>query len=355
MTGGPNTVLQLAARVALRGIPVRIFSALADPDRKTDPLLKHAEALTGKQLTSAQICFAPARPGRDPFYIGPQDRFLATAWATAHLARKAAALTSHRRFAYLIQDFEPGFFAWSTDYALALETYGMDIHPIINEPTLASFLVAGRVGRFRDPQFADQTVSFWPAVDRDYFSPAPQSASKRRILFYARPRHRRFLYDIGLTALKRVADSGAFASGEWEIIAIGAKIPRITLAEGLVLRNEPWLKFSGYAELMRTADVVLSLMLSPHTSYPPLEAAACGAVVVTNTFGTKTAEALTQLSPDILAVEATPDAVAGALSHAVSLAEGGREKSDRLAVAGNWDDAIGPAVDGVCDFFTASK
>ena len=46
----------------------------------------------------------------------------------------------------------------------------------------------------------------------------------------------------------------------------------------------PW---SKYAELVSTMDLGLCLMDTPHPSYPPLDLAAAGAVVVTNTHGSK--------------------------------------------------------------------
>ncbi|WP_200238787.1 rhamnosyltransferase WsaF family glycosyltransferase [Thiohalocapsa halophila] len=350
MSGGPNTVLQLAVRAALRGVPVRIFSAFADPDRDSAPLLRHAESITGQQIPAGQLTFASARPGKDPWSFGSEDRFLATAWGTAHLARSAIAQTSGSKFTYLIQDFEPGFFPWSSEYALALETYGMDMLPIVNEPTVASFLRDLKAGRFSDPDFYHQTTSFWPAVDRNFFCPESTRSRKRKLLFYARPQQRRFMFDIGILALKQACRRGLLPPTDWEVIGVGAHLPDIALGNGQVLRNKPWLSFDRYAALMRSADIMLSLSLAPHTSYPPLEAAACGALVVTNTFGTKTAEALAQLSPDIIAAEPTPLALAAALEQAVESASAKKNKQDRLSLHSDWERALEPAVDKLCEF-----
>jgi hypothetical protein len=40
----------------------------------------------------------------------------------------------------------------------------------------------------------------------------------------------------------------------------------------------------GYAAQMRGADILLSLMLSPHPSYPPLEMAEAGLLTISNAF-----------------------------------------------------------------------
>ncbi|MEJ0070473.1 MAG: hypothetical protein WDO24_19130 [Pseudomonadota bacterium] len=57
--------------------------------------------------------------------------------------------------------------------------------------------------------------------------------------------------------------------------------------------------------MLRRSDLLLSLMLSAHTSYPPLEFAACGGLAIHNTYATKTAARLTALSANIIAVEPT--------------------------------------------------
>ena len=59
-------------------------------------------------------------------------------------------------------------------------------------------------------------------------------------------------------------------------------------------------------------------MLSPHTSYPPLEMAATGGLVVTNTYGPKTADALTAIAPSIRAAAPDVEALAQAIAEAVA-------------------------------------
>lgn len=63
-------------------------------------------------------------------------------------------------------------------------------------------------------------------------------------------------------------------------------------------------------------------MLSPHPSYPPLEMAASGMLVVTNTFTSKTM----QLSSNILAKEPTPAAIAKGLAEAYERVSDGESR-----------------------------
>jgi O-antigen biosynthesis protein len=61
--------------------------------------------------------------------VAEGDRFIATSWWTAHIAREILRqqrdlfAASAPSFIYLIQDFEPGFYPWSARYVLAEQTY----------------------------------------------------------------------------------------------------------------------------------------------------------------------------------------------------------------------------------------
>ena len=63
------------------------------------------------------------------------------------------------------------------------------------------------------------------------------------------------------------------------------------------------MEYGAYAQFVADSDVMLALMLSPHRGYQALEMAAVGGRVVTNVFGTKSADALLSMSPLIDAVE----------------------------------------------------
>jgi O-antigen biosynthesis protein len=81
-------------------------------------------------------------------------------------------------------------------------------------------------------------------------------------------------------------------------------------------------------------------MLSPHTSYPVLEMAACGGLVVTNTFSTKTAERFTALSPNIIAVAPTAGAFTGGLLDAAKRVAGGAERNGQITLPTSWAEAL---------------
>ena len=102
---------------------------------------------------------------------------------------------------------------------------------------------------------------------------------------------------------------------------LGGKQPPILLNSELKAMPLKWLDFRAYSKLIRSCDVLFSLMLSPHTSYPVLEAAKSNVWVVTNTFFNKTANELSELSSFIISAPPNVNALTDKLSEALKLAE----------------------------------
>ena len=331
MTGGPNTALNLVARLADHGIRLRILASLAPLDEDHEAVRSHIRRLSGI-ADEAAIELASVSP-TEPFEVAADEVLIATSWQTAHIAEAARRRTDAAAFIYLIQDFEPGFFAFSTPYALALATYAMPIRVVFNESLLHEHFAAQRVGGFGaggDRASAPPPwTSFEPAVDRTLFRPGPARApdARRRLLFYGRPKNERNLFDLGLRAIREAVARGALPADRWDIVSIGSEVPELDLGHGRVLRPGPWLAYPDYAAFVSASDVLVSLMLSPHTSYPPLEAAAAGARVVTNTFSVKTAAALRAISPMIEAVEPDLESLTAAIV-AATAGPAARERPD---------------------------
>lgn len=343
-TGGPNTAYILGCLLAKEGLPVTFVSIDVPPDPDIQPLIAHLEGLTGLNLSELDVQFADASDRGQPYSIGIRDVFMATAWWTAQAAKSAAALTNNPRFYYLIQDLENTFYGGSVLHSVSRETYSFNHQPIINTSFLRDQLAAEKFGRYRDQNFVNDAIVFEPAVDRSHFFPEHKTNSgPRRLLFYARPTMaERNLFGLGVASLRALASNGIFEGSDWEFIGMGEDFEPISLGGGYVLRPAPWLDFNGYAELMRSADVLLSLMFSPHPSYPPLEMAVCGNPVVTTTYGVKTSSRLNSLSNNIIAVEPTLESIVFGMTRALTRRDNDiyRRAVDSSILPCTWTDSL---------------
>ena len=358
LSGGPNTIYNLTYRMAAEGVPVRYLSTSSDLEGDLEPIWQHIQNLTGIHRKLDNVSFACAHNRGVEVAIGENDVFLATAWWTAQMVKYALPLVRSERFLYIIQDFEAVLHEHSTAHALCLETYDLDYVPIVNHAFLLDYLKQAGIGRFADPDFADQCTVIDPSIDRSRFYPALEKRSgPRRLLFYARPDSaKRNLYELGVAALQYAIAAGGF-EGEWEFLGMGDKIQPVDLGGGHTLRHTPWQSFDAYAAQMRGADVLLSLMLSPHPSYPPLEMAACGGLVVTNSFLNKTQEAFAAISSNIAAPPATIEGVGAALADA---SQHVHDKELRLRGAEipsptSWDDSLKPVLLRAVEAFAACQ
>ena len=352
MTGGPNTIINLALRIARLGVPVRLVTTVATST--LDPKWFHAHAV--QLIGDPDLPDVPIVSAADPvcpMVVGPNDVFLATHWTTAQQLKAVLPRMVVKQFFYMLQEFEPAFYAWSSNFALALETYGLDFWPIFNESLLADYMFGQGVGRLSDPAMRDRATIFEPAIEERLFHPpaAGGKARPKRLLFYARPTNTRNLFGLGLMALRLASAHPAFAG--WQFLSIGGRgsVPPLPLQGGHILRPEGWMDYEGYARSLRDADVLLCPMLSPHTSYPVLEMAASGGLSVTNTFATKTRAALEALSDNIVATEPTVEAMAAGLIAAAERVNAGREPLASINMARDWAATLDPAAERVAGLF----
>ena len=363
MTGGPNTILNLTGRLADEGIDLRYVATFGPLDADQDALRAHLANLSGSAAAGRT---AELIAGDAPIPVAANEVMMATWWPTAYAARDGLARTGVREFVYFIQDFEPGFYPWSTNHALALATYDFPARAVFNERLLRTHFASAGIGRFGADATEATVIAFDPAVDRGLFrrhmagsdggagtddaartddaAGAAASARARRLLFYARPRNDRNCFALGLKALRLAAQSGVFDDEPWEFGAIGSDVPELALSDRQVLRPTGWLGYADYATLLGGSDLLLSLMLSPHTSYPPIEMAAAGNLVVTNTYGAKTEAALRAISPRILGAPPSLDALAERLREAVALVATDRVPAGDVALPATWDEATSAVV-----------
>ena len=249
--------------------------------------------------------------------VGPGDCLVATAWWTAVSARsiqdwQAATyqFAQPAQYLYLIQDYEPGFYPWSSRYALAEASYhGAErFVAVFNTSLLQRFFTQQG---YRFPRAHAFEPVLHPSL-RQQRELLQNRAKERRVLVYGRPGVARNAFELTIMGLRTWVAQGG---GEgWSFVSVGEAHPPIELGNGCRLVPLGKLSLEQYADELSRAAVGLSLMISPHPSYPPLEMAAFGMQVVSNRYGPKD---LGQLHPAILSADPlTPQAIADQLAQA---------------------------------------
>jgi O-antigen biosynthesis protein len=182
-SGGHNTLFQIFSRLERRGHACSVW--LAD---------YHALArdfLPGVLRHDINEFFArfdgPVYKDFDAWQGA--DVAIATGWQTVH---GTLALDQTRARAYLVNDHEPEFYAVSTEYALAEDTYRHGMHCIAASPWLRD-LVIDRYGATAD--------AFQLGVESDTYHPLPIERRRDTIVYYARHSTPRRAVPIGLMAL----------------------------------------------------------------------------------------------------------------------------------------------------------
>jgi hypothetical protein len=286
--GGIRTALDLFEAVGAETAERRVISVathgpapISGPPGYTE-VAAGDDPVTGLQFVRLDHAWAPLT-------VRPDDVFVATFWTTAELVERIRAWqattfgSAPSRSAYVIQDYEPGFYPWSAQSMIASDTYRSttDTIAVFNTTMLQDYFHERGVRFAREFAFEPRILpALRAAMD------APQSARSRAIVVYGRPRTPRNAFPAivdGLRAWRR-ADPRAI---DWQTVSVGQSHPDIDLGIGDPLRSIGKLDLDGYASLLRESAIGVSLMVSPHPSYPPLEMAHLGLLVLTNGFANK--------------------------------------------------------------------
>ncbi len=338
--------LNLARRLAERGLRVRVVAI----DR-VQPLpgrwKREIEGYRGLSGLFERIEVAFARESRD-LEVSGRDRFLATTMWTAHVANRAAAELGDAGFAYVIEDFEPLAAVTGTQMALAEQSYAFTHHALFSTASLRDYFRQRRIGVFADGAGGgdQRSVTFeYPiAAVRSPSALELERRSGRRLLFDARrgTESRSSMFELGVAALQQALGEGHLSG--WELRAMGAlDTPHsVPLGGGARLEMLPRQDAGAYALLLREHDVGLCLEYAPRPGLPAIEMAAAGLVTVTNSFETNTAEAMTLISPNLVAQPPTISGIARGLGLAAARAEDfdARVRDSRVSWSREWTESF---------------
>lgn len=324
---GIATALDIGLGLAVRGYAVRFIATdlpLSSPGTSRSFVLGRLGQGHDREAAAARISLLCGVQSKT-LSLHAEDMFMATAWWSAHVAEKLIRRNEmpQARFLYLIQDYEPHFYAWGPEFADAMASYHFDFEPVFNTTLLRDWFAQQGFGFA-----AGDVLAFHPSIDIARYSHVARRAAgngPRRLALYGRPDVPRNMYATAIEALARFVGKEGLGPDDIELVSIGQHHSDVSLPGDLVLRSLGKLPWEDYPDYLGTVDLGLSLMYSPHPSHPPLEMAAAGVRVITNGFGPKD---LSRLSPAILSVPATAPDLADALStawHAAPVTNSERE------------------------------
>ena len=218
--------------------------------------------------------------------VRKNDVFVATAWWTAYNGERILKWQKEKwrvdplPMVYLIQDFEPGFYSWSSRYLLAFSTYQQkNIIAIVNTSLLSDYL------KYSGINFKHYYI-FEPTLNKNLTKAYQQKKDfpkKRKIIFYGRPSVDRNAYEVVIKGLEYW--SGWYPNARnWEVVSLGQVYPNIKLQNEIQVTVKGKVTLDEYAGILLESAIGISLMISPHPSYPPLEMAAFDLAVITNKF-----------------------------------------------------------------------
>jgi beta-1,2-rhamnosyltransferase WsaF-like protein len=251
-----------------------------------------------------------------PIELRANDIFMAyNWWALLNLkplvgAQERMFDAQRRPLLYLIQEYEPGFYPFSSThlYARAAFEQRAGVWAIFNSSQLLSFCHVQGHAFEREYVFEPRlTPAMRPFLDQE---PAPKN---KQILVYGRPSIPRNCFPAAIAGLRAWTERYP-EFRDWEVWSVGMEHRSLPIAGARKLRSLGKLSIEDYAEQLRKTAIGISLMASPHPSYPPLEMAHFGVKTLTNGYLCKDLGAahdnIVSL-PDI-----APDAIAEALAKA---------------------------------------
>lgn len=258
--GGLNTAFRLAAKLSREhGIRNR-FVVLTAPNRE---FVLSALTAAFPELANSEVAFYDGTDEQIAA-VPRADAAVATLWLTAvHVAKSQGV---KRKF-YLMQDYEPSFYPASTLFAMAEESYRLGLYGICNTVSMHSIYTG---------MYGGEATYFTPAVDQSVYHARGRrvKADTEPVTIFAYARdHFRNCWELvytALTEIKRIHGDGV------RIVAAGARY----LPESADFIDLGLLDYRATGRLYRETDIGLTMQISRHPSYLPLELMSSGVPMV---------------------------------------------------------------------------
>lgn len=344
--GGVGTALIFATQFAARiGARLRVVTRTEAVDGASVDQFYQAQNMQAP----GNIQFAFAQFDSDEIIdVGEDELFITSSWWTT---RSTLGSVDPKRVIYLLQEDERMFYPLGDDHLLCQETLAQSsVRLVVNSKILHEHLANSGL-----PVVGERGLFFEPAFPADQYHREKREGGKKEFLFYARPNNLRNLYYRGIEAISGAIEEGLFHPEQWNVRFVGKDATELLLPNGVVPIVQNNLRWSEYTGLVRNTDLGLCLMFTPHPSYPPLDLAASGAVVVTNKFGPKLS--LDRYSNNILCAESDVNALVQALKMGVELAENEAQRSTNYMMNGlgrSWTEAFEPVIQSLVEDIACS-
>lgn len=226
-----------------------------------------------------ELVYAPV-DSAESIAVGPSDAFLTTSWQSSQAilpevapGRVIQMLEDDERLRYGIGDERLRCLETLSDPRLRLLTHGRLLLDSLCKGSDALAAVAGRIECF-EPAFP-QRLFHRNAGGR-------RSADRRTLLFIAESRGGGPLFWRGLEALSLAGEEGILNRDEWKVVLAGEDLPMMRLPGGILPELAQDLTISGFAAVLRQADLGLSLGGTPSLGLSSLRLIASGVPVVTD-------------------------------------------------------------------------
>jgi O-antigen biosynthesis protein len=336
--GGVGTAIIIAALWANKTNSVlRIITRTETP--QTSALASILQANNINIKIKVEFEYAP-HFGGSAISVSQNDIFMATSWWTARCLLNTVPA---KRIVYLLQEDERMFYPFGDDHLACTSTMSAPFALVlVNSEILHKHLTEG--GSAIQNQ-SSQYMYFEPAFTypprRYEFTPE----RKQKLFFYARPHNPRNLYLTGLRLINQAVLNGVLDPKKWELHAVGKGLEELVFDNDLSSFNHAPMAWKDYVDFLQDMDAGFSLMYTPHPSYPPLDLAAIGVPVLTNTFGIKTD--LKMYSENIICKELNTEAMMQGFQELSLLAENIHQctklrSTDRIQR--DWEVSLAPVI-----------
>ena len=206
------------------------------------------------------------------------DLFISTSWWTTYTLLEGGVKPSS--IIYLLQEDERMFYPHGDERHMCEQVLrNQSICKVINSKLLFEHLVhEGIANPLKDNYFEPCFPEYlYSSLKSDH-----KNTDRIKLFFYARPNNPRNMFYMGIEVIDKFLQRSCLNLDLVEIFLVGDHIPLFEFDCGVKPKILPSMQWSDYAAFIKNMDLGLCLMSTPHPSYPPIDLARSGALVVTN-------------------------------------------------------------------------